>query len=246
MGELVSAATPAVTTALFSTGAKCEKHLETALHAKLRKMLLSPDLEKILKTATRNLIECQRSFRQTVLLHTVLGVNFEDLHIQTNHDQALECQSSAQQKAKAKQTFVLGEHREDFHSQRNPKSYELECQRSARRSRTETRQSALPPAAPPSVARCVPREEDGMDTRSWALRSPCSGMATSKILSTSTGWSTTCGTGTSRIFTKGETPTMCSTVCRRKRPCGPGGSAGLAGHLSPGSPSYRLESTSWG
>ena len=35
----------------------------------------------------------------------------------------------------------------------------------------------------------------------------------------------TCGTATSRICTKGETLTMCSTMCCRTRPCGPGGSA---------------------
>ena len=59
----------------------------------------------------------------------------------------------------------------------------------------------------------------------------CSGTELSKSLSTSTSWSTICGTGTSRICTMGARSASCSTVCRWTRSCGPGGSTRPVGRL---------------
>ena len=53
---------------------------------------------------------------------------------------------------------------------------------------------ASPPTAPPSAWRQEPREENGMDTRSWSLRSPVRGSRRQPALSTHNR-STICGTG---------------------------------------------------
>ena len=56
-----------------------------------------------------------------------------------------------------------------------------------------------------------------------------------KNLTTSDNWSTICGTRTSIIGTGAKDSMIGSTVCRRTRACGPGGSPRLGGRLPPGS-----------
>ena len=66
-----------------------------------------------------------------------------------------------------------------------------------------------------------PREgRDGQEILGTAIN--CLGIAASKSRNTSTCWSTICGTGTSRMCTKGQTSTRCSTVCSCTRCCGRG------------------------
>ena len=69
--------------------------------------------------------------------------NHEDLHREQ------ECQRFVRQMLL---NSLLSENLEDLHSQRHHERQELECQRSARLRRTETRQSALPPTASPPAA----------------------------------------------------------------------------------------------
>ena len=64
----------------------------------------------------------------------------------------------------------------------------------------------------------------------WGASKTCSGsgMSVSKKRRMSGNCSTICGTGASRICTRGAKQTkstVCSTVCRWTRACGPGGSA---------------------
>ena len=59
------------TSALFSTGEKCEKPLATVLPARLRKRLRNPFLKKNLEDRHREL-ECHRSARQQATRNSVL------------------------------------------------------------------------------------------------------------------------------------------------------------------------------
>ena len=84
-----------------------------------------------------------------------------------------------------------------------------------------------------------------MGKRSWTAIN-CVGTRMSMCLTTSTGWSTISGTGTSRICTMGAKSASCSTVCCCTRSCGLGGSPRQGGRDPPGSPSCRLKSSGWG
>ena len=97
------------------------------------------------------------------------------------------------------------------------------------------------------AARAARRGRGGQEIMGTSIT--CSGTEMSKCLTASTSWSPDCGTGASRICTIGAKrtkSTICSTVCRWTRSCGPGGSARLAGRLPPGSSSNKLKSTGWG
>ena len=76
----------------------------------------------------------------------------------------------------------------------------------------------------------------------------CSGTELSKSLSTSTSWSTICGTGASRssIGTGTKDSIICSAVCRWIRSCGPRGSTRPVGRNPPGSSSKSWKSSGWG
>ena len=76
----------------------------------------------------------------------------------------------------------------------------------------------------------------------------CSGTELSKSLSTSTSWSTICGTGASRssIGTGTKDSIICSAVCRWIRSCGPRGSTRPVGRNPPGSSSKSWKSYGWG
>ena len=71
-------------------------------------------------------------------------------------------------------------------------------------------------------------KHDRMKLRSWALRWPAWGCG-NRGAGTPPPAGPPCGTGISRICTKGTTSAMCSTVRSWTRSCGPCGSARLAG-----------------
>ena len=105
---------------------------------------------------------------------------------------------------------------------------------------------ARPPAVLPSAAQGELRAAGWRRGVILGASITCSGTTVSSGRSTSTSWSTVCGTRASRICTMGTSSAGCSTVRRWIRSCGPGGSAKLAGLLPPGSSSYKLKSSVWG
>ena len=75
--------------------------------------------------------------------------------------------------------------------------------------------------------------------------SATTGKSASKKCMTSGSCSTICGAGSSRIGNEGNASTICCTVRRRTRSCGPDRVAILSSRFPPGS-SSRLKSSGWG
>ena len=80
--------------------------------------------------------------------------------------------------------------------------------------------------------RAVREKRDGHEILGTLMT--CSGTGKSKRASTATGWSTICGTETSRIGNLGAPSASCSTVCRCTCTRPPRGSARLAGRVPGG------------
>ena len=60
----------------------------------------------------------------------------------------------------------------------------------------------------------LPCQDQGENLEDLHTAITCSGVAVSSFFKKSTSWSPICGTGTSKIGTKGETSTIRSKVCR--------------------------------
>ena len=191
---------------------------------------------KIVRRSARQSLQRHDDLLHKTLKNSVLGVNQEDLHKNHDGNEELDCQRSAPQKGN---NSVLEENQEDlqfFHTQRSARQ---ECLITSMRDTTFG--ASTNSSADSGTERTVRGQRVGVDILGTSIT--CSGTRTSKAASNTNGWSTICGTGTSRAGNPSTASTIWSTVRRRSLSCGLT-SESRSGRAPPGS-SYRLKSSGW-